>query len=345
MAYVTRDQPGYHRAEGQLGYLTRADREDLVYTRTRNLPAWAAGSPSTYFQAAERHERANGNSFEEWKITVPVELSQTENMDLMRDLVDTIAGDTLPITYALHCPDTLDHAHEQPHLHLLLSARQHDGIARTASTHFKQYQPKHPERGGARKDPTINHWHAVKAWRVTICDLVNLHLERAGHAARVHPDRLEDRGIARKPEPKLRPSESRAYRERGAVVGTMVQVVEVRATRHETVAQEQANAQAYWVARKVVLGLTEGMDRAEQLAVIAAARGQVRDQKPARTVDETQVVVETARQRDPVRTARGWRDVGQELAGLAAALDALSEEGQGQGVRVKLWEQGGGLGF
>src|SRR5215471_3221676 len=95
-------------AERQIRYMAREGREDLVYTRTRNLPAWANGSAQTYFRAAETYERANGNAFEEWKITLPQELSRGQNMDLMRDLVRVIAGERLPITYAFHCPQTLD---------------------------------------------------------------------------------------------------------------------------------------------------------------------------------------------------------------------------------------------
>lgn len=343
--YITRqERPEESRAERQLRYIKQPGREDLVYTRTRNLPDWAAGNPTTYFQAAEQYERANGISFEEWKITLPVELSQGENMALMRDLVDTIAGDRLPITYAFHCPDTLDKSQAQPHLHLLLSARQNDQFPRPPAQHFRQYQPRHPERGGARKDPAINHWHAVKAWRVTITDLVNLHLERAGHEARVHPDRLEDRGIDRAPEPKLRPSESREYREDGKVSPRMAQVLKVRATRHETATQEQADAQTYWTERKVVLGLTPGMDGAAQLRVIVAARGTVRDQKPTREVEQTREV-EAEAPREPVRTTRRWSTTARDLAGLVAALDALSEEGQGHGARVRLWEREGGLGL
>ena len=44
----------------QARYIAREDREDLVYERSRNLPAWAEGNPHTYFRAAERYERANG---------------------------------------------------------------------------------------------------------------------------------------------------------------------------------------------------------------------------------------------------------------------------------------------
>jgi len=50
----------------------------------------------------------NGVAFEEWKITLPQELTFAQNKALMEDLVQAIAGETLPITYAFHNPQTLE---------------------------------------------------------------------------------------------------------------------------------------------------------------------------------------------------------------------------------------------
>src|SRR5262249_60509484 len=116
--------------------------------------------------------------------------------------------------------------------------------ARTPRQQLKRYTQRRPERGGAQKDPALSHRRAVKGWRVTITDVVNVHLERAGVDARVHPDSLKDRGIARKPEPKLPPSESQQYRDHGVVSATMAAVLTIRAERQQTRAAEQANARA-----------------------------------------------------------------------------------------------------
>ena len=144
LEYITR-QPstGVDGPDRQLRYV-REGREDLVYERSRNLPAWAENNPHTYFRAAERYERANGVAFEEWKVTLPHELSHRQNMALMRDLVDAIAGTRLPITYAFHDPPTLRGTRQQPHLHLLISARQNDTHTRTPATHFKRYNRSAP---------------------------------------------------------------------------------------------------------------------------------------------------------------------------------------------------------
>ncbi len=271
------------RGAQQVRYISEG-REDCLFTTSKNLPAWAEGKPHVFFQAAERYERANGIAFEEWKMTLPQELSHRQNMELMHDLMAVIAGDELPITYAFHAPRTLDGQAQQPHLHLLLSARHNDGVARTPDQYFRRYNPQHPERGGARKIERLRQFGAVKAHRVLIADVINVHLEQAGCLERVHPETLERRGIARQPEPKLLPSESHAYREKGDVSPRMQEVLDVRSARQHTRAHEQANARTYWEERKVTLGLTGEMDVRAQLAVIGAARGQTREQAPATQV-------------------------------------------------------------
>src|SRR2546426_7076480 len=226
--YITRDvERAQTPAERQLRYL-REGREDLVYTNTRNLPGWAGGDACRYFQEAEHSERApgaaeryRGRAFEEWKILLPNMLGHSANMHLMRDLIDVIAGDLLPCTYAFHDPTSLSGATQQPHLHLLLSARQTDGYERSPSQHFRRYNTRHPAQGGARKDPAFRHKGAVKAWRVTISDVINVHLERGGVAEPVPPDSLHEGGSGRKPWPKLRPSRRHAHRESGVGRATM----------------------------------------------------------------------------------------------------------------------------
>ena len=285
IAYITR-QPKHEGSayDRQARYIAREDREDLVYERSRNLPAWAAGNPHTYFRAAERYEGANRVAFEEWKITLPHELSHRQNLALTRDLVDAIAETRLPITYAFHDPTTLDGTSQQPHLHLLISARQNDVHARTAATHFKRYNRAHPERGGAEKDAAFWHKGAIKAHRVLISDILNVHLAYAGLAARVHPDRLEDRQLPRTPEPKLLPSESRAYREQGIVSPRMQEVLDIRQARTTQDTKEQAQARTYWEGRKVALGITEAQPMAHKLYAIREGRAMRRDHPPERPV-------------------------------------------------------------
>jgi hypothetical protein len=333
----------------------REGREDVVVERTRNLPAWAEGNPHTYFRAAEKYERQGGNAFEEWKITLPQELSHAQNRALVDDLIDTIAGEHLPCTYAFHDPPTLDGTKQQPHIHLLISARMNDEHTRTAETHFKRYDRKQPERGGAQKNPAFWHKGAVKAYRLMVSDILNVHLERQGQGARVHPDSLESRGMDRQPEPKLLPSESQAYREKGTITETMSEVLQIRDARAKQPPREQNNARQYWEQRKVFLGITRDMSREAQVAHILLRRyGAVErvaaryrplvERDRSRGVPREQVEVEQtiARAYQQTGRRRPARATGQSLAQQLMTLTRSLEAGQdvaGGGVRVRLYER------
>ncbi len=221
-------------------------------------------------------------AFTELKISLPVELTRRQNMGLMHDLVDAIAGDTLPCTYAFHAPRTLTDSSQQPHLHLLISARRTDQYARTPAQHFTRYNRAHPERGGAEKDPASWHMGAVKAQRHMVADVINLHLEMAEVAAWVDPRTLEDRDIPREAEPKLLPSESRAYREEGIISERMQQVLTIRAERAVHMQREQDHARDYWQERKAQLGISRDMPMEQQLAHIRQARERAITQVPER---------------------------------------------------------------
>ena len=204
-------------------------------------------------------------------------------MALMRDLVDAIAGTRLPITYAFHDPTTLDGSSQQPHLHLLISARQNDAHARTAATHFKRYNREHPERGGAQKDDAFRHRGAIKAHRVLISDIVNVHLEYAGLAARVHPDvwKTPGRPHARaKAAPQREPCVPRT----GDISARMQEVLDIRQERASQ-GREGTGAGAD------VLGRTEGRTRDHGCAAHGTqtlcnhrSTGTARDHPPVRPV-------------------------------------------------------------
>lgn len=272
IAYITgRMSTPLDFATRQLVYLTQG-REDLVKEGTGNLPAWAGGDAQTYFSAAEKYEGKDRVAFEEWKVSLPHELTREQNAALVDDLLDILAGTSLPYTYAFHEPRTLSDVKPQPHMHVLISARRTDEYARSAETHFKLWQAKSPERGGAQKDPTMNTQGAVKMHRLMISDMLNMHLELNGQVARVHPDSLKARGIQRPPEPKMSPGESRAYREQGVKSRRVQRVLDIRQERAAQPPHEQNNARQYWEGRKAFLGLSRDMPRGEQVARLLALR-------------------------------------------------------------------------
>jgi hypothetical protein len=336
LAYITGHTPApLDYTTRQLRYLTQV-REDLVQAGTGNLPAWAPDA-HTYFSAAERYEgggeQRQYNAFEEFKIALPHELSRAQNAAVVADLLATIAGDALPYTYAWHAPGSLSGSHEQPHIHLLISARRTDGYVRTPAQHFKRHNRKAPGQSGALKDLAFRHLGAVKAHRVLVSDVLNVHLERAGLAVRVHPDTLKSRGIDRKPEPKLLPSESHAYRTQGRVSATMAAVLGSRQARVAQRPLEDANARAYWETRKGVLGLKPGMSHERTVAQILLKRHGTLEGVPVR--------YQAALRRD-----RRGPDVAAQLQRLTRQWQAGREqEGHGD-VRVRLTtERERGLGW
>ena len=124
--------------------MSAKDREDLVYERSRNLPAWAENNPHTYFRAAERYERVNGVAFEEWKVTLPHELSHRQNLALTRDLVDAIAGTGCPSPM----PFMIRRRSEAPASNRTSICSSRPGkmmrIPAPPRQHFKRYNPDAP---------------------------------------------------------------------------------------------------------------------------------------------------------------------------------------------------------
>ncbi len=283
--YITRTGPYQSQAEARVlhqGFEADSEqvREDLVYWRARNLPAWAHDDPVTFFSAAEKRERSHGVAYTEWRFSLPREMTRREQMDGARDVLQSAFGTTHPYCWAFHDPLAAD-GQRQPHVHVLWSARTLDGIDRPEDQFFRRANRTAPALGGAQKDPEMNHMGAVKAARVHYTDVVNLHLERGGYEVRLHPDSLSDREMDREPEPKLLPSDSNAYKH-GRVTEQMQKVLDHRAARAQCAEQEQANARIYWAFRSLVLGLEPGMTHAQQLTQIRAAREHAMTQQPER---------------------------------------------------------------
>jgi MobA/MobL family len=281
--YITRtDEPG--AAEARVRYQTRAAgtetlREDLVYWRARNLPDWAHGDAVAFFSAADRYTSSAWTAYEEWKFALPRELPRRAQLDAARDFVRSAFGERHPYVWAMHDPRAADGG-RQPHVHVLWSPRMLDGVARAPALFFRRSNRSHPERGGAPVFPERWIMGAVKAARVLYTDVMNLHLERAGCEARLHPDRLEARGILRSPEPRLSPLDSHRLKTQGAITPLMQEVFEHRRHYHQAKQREARLAGLYWEERKQVLGLTREMEMGRSLDQLRAARERTREHAP-----------------------------------------------------------------
>ena len=218
--------------EGQ--YAKRLERgEKLEATEAGNMPAWAKAQPQQFWHAADVFERVNGTTYREMEIALPRELEPTQRAELVRAFVCQEIGEHHAYQWAIHTPNAADGG-EQPHVHLMFSERQCDGIDRDPDQYFKRYNAKAPEKGGARKGygpsagktlTAAERAAELKALRERWQVLCNEHLEMAGHGQRIDMRSYAERGIKLAPERKQLPSE---WRGQGKA-----KVIELRAARRD----------------------------------------------------------------------------------------------------------------
>ena len=218
--------------EGQ--YAKRLERgEKLEATEAGNMPAWAKAQPQQFWRAADVFERVNGTTYREMEIALPRELDPTQRAELVRAFVRQEIGEHHAYQWAIHTPNAADGG-EQPHVHLMFSERQCDGIDRDPDQYFKRYNAKAPEKGGARKGygpsagktlTAAERAAELKALRERWQVLCNEHLEMAGHGQRIDMRSYAERGIKLAPERKQLPSE---WRGQGKA-----KVIELRAARRD----------------------------------------------------------------------------------------------------------------
>ena len=183
------------------GEYRRDQGNELVYTESRHMPAWAEAEPTTYWDAADLYERANGRLFKRVEVALPLALTETEQRELAVGFAHHLTdGEHLPYTLAIHAGNGTN-----PHCHLLISERTNDGLERAPAQWFKRYNAAAPERGGARKTEALK----PKAWleeaRAAWAAQTNQALERAGHAVRIDHRSLAAQGVERLPGVHLGP--------------------------------------------------------------------------------------------------------------------------------------------
>lgn len=171
-------------------------RDDLVASGSGNLPAWAEGDARALFAAADVYERVNGRLFVEVESALPNELDAKQCGALVRSWVEELTSGGLPHAYAVHAGRPKSPGEPaNPHVHVVLSERANDGIARDAAGWFRRANRKDPASGGAAKDRRLKDRSWVEATRGRWERLVNSHLERAGRPERItaesHATRIE----------------------------------------------------------------------------------------------------------------------------------------------------------
>jgi len=208
-------------------YANRLEKgERLEAAESGNMPAWAQSNPLLFWEAADAHERANGTTYREMEIALPREMTPEQRIDLTREWVAQEIGDRHAFQWAIHVPLAADGG-EQPHLHLMFSERQLDGVERDPDQYFKRYNSKTPDRGGARKGYGANAGQTLskaervdelKALRTRWEAKCNDHMERAGRAQRIDMRSYAEQGRADEPEAKQLPSQWRNPQQRANVI-------------------------------------------------------------------------------------------------------------------------------
>jgi hypothetical protein len=191
----------YIAREGEYAKYTERG-EKLEHKEHGNMPNWAQHDPQVFWKAADQYERKNGTTYREFEIALPRELTAEQRQGLVGDFVKQEIGNKYPYQFAIHNPKSLD-GDEQPHVHLMFSERRLDGIDRDPDQHFKRYNAKHPERGGAQKDNTgktaavrKEELIALRSRWETMC---NEHLEKHGHQDRIDMRSYKDQGLELEP--------------------------------------------------------------------------------------------------------------------------------------------------
>jgi hypothetical protein len=260
-----------------------------------NMPAWAREDTAAFWRASDEFERANGNTYREFELALPRELEPAARVALVQRFAEQELGTTRPYQWAIHNSVASD-GREQPHVHLMFSDRQHDGIERGPEQFFKRYNAKNPERGGARKlSYGVDKEAAARTYegiRERWAKVQNLALEQAGVEVRVDHRSLAAQGITREPGVHRGPAVSgiegrgevsevgerqreqmRARSQTRALVVEEVRVV----TREEVAIERMAVRERRELAREVtgaeravVMPLVEA-DRREQLGRAQAA--------------------------------------------------------------------------
>ena len=194
-------------------YSRDQDRADeLLYTESGHMPAWAEADPTDYWNAADLYERANGRLFKRLEFALPTALTADEQQELAVGFAHHLTADEhLPYTLAIHAGEGTN-----PHCHLLISERTNDGLERSPELWFRRYNAAEPEQGGARKTEALKPKAWLEATREAWAEQANEALEEAGLEIRIDHRSLAAQGIERLPSLHLGPT---------------VQAMEARASR------------------------------------------------------------------------------------------------------------------
>ncbi|MCY3942770.1 MAG: MobA/MobL family protein, partial [Gemmatimonadetes bacterium] len=202
----------------------RESADEVAYTESGHIPAWADADPTSYWDAADLHERANGRLFKRLEFALPTALSADEQRELAVGFAHHVTdGEQLPYILAIHAGEGTN-----PHCHLLISERTNDGLERSPEQWFRRYNAAEPEQGGARKTTALRPRAWLMETREAWAEQANQALAEAGSELRIDHRSYAAQGIERVP---------------GVHLGPTVLAMEARGIETERGAEARAIAQ------------------------------------------------------------------------------------------------------
>jgi Ti-type conjugative transfer relaxase TraA len=144
-------------------------------------PAWVHDRETLWNTVEQWEKRRDAQLAREIEIGLPVELTHSENVELVREFVKAnFVSKGMVADFSIHEDDS-----NNPHAHVLLTMR------------------SITEQGFGEKDRSWNAKGELLAWREAWASHANVHLGRAGHAVRIDHRTLEDQGIELEPSKKI----------------------------------------------------------------------------------------------------------------------------------------------
>ena len=184
-------------AQNHAEYIMRENgykgKEDLVYKESGNMPSFTEGSSAIdFWAAADSYERENSNTYREFELNIPNELSHEQALELIQNFVKKELGNQ-PYSFAIH--DEKKDGVKNLHCHLMFSERSLDGIERDKEKYFKRANSKNISKGGAKKNEYFKQKEALINFRKSWEGEQNKLLEKLGIEARVDCRSLTDRKL------------------------------------------------------------------------------------------------------------------------------------------------------
>lgn len=208
------------RASAHYAYLGRSGAyqelrtdEETVYLKSGNMPSWAQHDPSIFWLASDTYERKNGSVYRELEAALPRELSSQHQREIVQEFIDEVLGTQHPFSFSIHVKAASDGL-PQPHVHLMWSEREMDGIERDPATFFSRAAAARKGKDGQvqnRPDPAdggckkISMHPRLHEFRTLWANLTNKAYLKAGLQLSVSHLSLKAQGLKREPERHLGP--------------------------------------------------------------------------------------------------------------------------------------------